>query len=70
MATLAPASTTEAMDMVLPGLPYLSVHCRACQCARICWSSPSGVLPVSTSPALLIALHTLCSRTQKPWWPP
>ena len=45
----------------------LSAHCRACQCARICWSSPSGVWPVSTSPELLIALHRLCSTTQKPW---
>jgi hypothetical protein len=27
---------------------------------------PAGVLPVSTSPELLIAYHTLCSTTQKP----
>jgi hypothetical protein len=27
----------------------------ACQCALIFWSSSSGVLPVNTSPALLIA---------------
>jgi hypothetical protein len=30
-------------------------HCLACQCARILLVSVSGVSPVSTSPALLIA---------------
>jgi hypothetical protein len=34
---------------------HVAHHCIACQCARIFLISESGVSPVSTSPALLIA---------------
>ncbi len=34
---------------------HVAHYCIACQCARIFLVSASGVSPVSTSPALLIA---------------
>src|SRR5689334_20700544 len=41
-------------------------HCITCQCARMFRSSSSGVDPVSTSPALLIADQN-SSSTPKAW---
>jgi hypothetical protein len=49
--------------------PVAGHHCIACQCARIFLVNASGVSPVSTSPALLIADQRPPSAL-KPWQPP
>ena len=46
--------------------PVAEHHCIACQCALIFLVSASGVSPVSTSPALLIA-DQMPPSAQKPW---